>query len=38
MYSLGKKPQELLQYINTDTDEVEVNAGRILEEAVRIRK
>ncbi len=38
MYSLNRKPQELLHYVNTDTDDVEINAGRILEAASRFRK
>jgi len=33
MFSLSRKSQELLHYVNTDTDDVEVNAGRILEAA-----
>jgi tRNA 2-selenouridine synthase len=38
MYSLNRKPLELLHYVKTDTDDVEVNAGRILEAASRLRK
>ncbi|MDX9947848.1 MAG: tRNA 2-selenouridine(34) synthase MnmH [Bacteroidales bacterium] len=37
-YSLNRKPQELLHYVNTDTDDVEINAGRILEAAGRLKK
>jgi len=37
-YSLSRKPQEQLRYVNTDTDDVEINAGRILEAASRIKK
>lgn len=37
-YSLTRKPQELLHYVYTDTDDVEVNAGRILEAAKQLRK
>ena len=37
-YSLTRKPQELLHYVNTDTDDVEINAGRILEAASRLKK
>lgn len=38
MYGLGKKPQELLQYVNTDTDDVKLNAGRILEASQQLGK
>ncbi|MFZ2340003.1 MAG: tRNA 2-selenouridine(34) synthase MnmH [Bacteroidales bacterium] len=37
-YSLNRKPRELLYYVNTDTDDVEINAGRILEAASRLKK
>ena len=37
-YSLTRKPQELLHYVNTDTDDVEINAGMILEAASRIKR
>ncbi len=37
-YSLNRKPRELLHYVNTDTDDVEINAGRILEAASRLKK
>jgi tRNA 2-selenouridine synthase len=38
MYSLNRKPQEMLHYVNTDTDDVEINAGMILEAASRLKK
>ena len=38
MYGLNRKPQEMLHYVNTDTDDVEINAGMILEAASRLKK
>jgi tRNA 2-selenouridine synthase len=38
MYGLGRKPQELLHYVNTDTGDVELNAGRILEASKQLGK
>lgn len=37
-FSLNRKPQELLHYVNTDTDDVEINAGMVLEAASRLKK
>lgn len=37
-FSLNRKPQELLHYVNTDTDDVEINAGMILEAAGLLKK
>ncbi|HAX94806.1 MAG TPA: tRNA 2-selenouridine(34) synthase MnmH [Bacteroidales bacterium] len=37
-YSLNRKPRELIHYVNTDTDDVEINAGMVLEAASRLKK
>lgn len=36
LYGLRKRPKELIRYIHTDTDDIETNAERILQEAAKI--
>lgn len=36
MFGLKKRPEELIRYIQTDTDEIEINVKKILKEAKKI--
>lgn len=38
LFGLGRKQQKNIYYVNTDTDDIEANASRILEAASRIKR